>query len=77
MNDEKLMEISKSVDNFILQCILDNQMTINTFNGLIMARLMIMNMEVKNADNFLQLLETVKETHVTIPYTTKTMSNLQ
>jgi hypothetical protein len=61
MTDQELNDLSKEVDNFIADFILDNKISIDVFNGVMMARMMILNSEVKNIEGFLQLLEVMKE----------------
>ena len=61
MTDQELTEVSNKIDTFIVENILEKGMTINEFNGVIMARMMIMNSEVNNVEGFLKLLEVMKE----------------
>jgi phosphoribosylamine-glycine ligase len=61
MTDKELTEVSNQIDSFIVNNIMEKGMTINEFNGVMMARMMIMNSEVNNVEGFLKLLEIVKE----------------
>ena len=61
MTDQELTEVSNKIDTFIVENILEKGMTINEFNGVMMARMMIMNSEVNNVEGFLKLLEIMKE----------------
>lgn len=61
MTDQELTEVSNKIDAFIVENILEKGMTINEFNGVMMARMMIMNSEVNNVEGFLNLLEVMKE----------------
>jgi L-cysteine desulfidase len=61
MTNEELLEVSDRIDNFIVDNILKNGMSVDEFNGVMMARMMIMNSEVNNVEGFLQLLEVMKE----------------
>jgi phosphoribosylamine-glycine ligase len=61
MTDEELTEVSNQIDSFIVNNIMEKGMTINEFNGVMMARMMIMNSEVNNVEGFLKLLEIMKE----------------
>ena len=61
MTNEELTEVSNQIDSFIVNNIMEKGMTINEFNGVMMARMMIMNSEVNNVEGFLKLLEIVKE----------------
>lgn len=61
MTDGELIEVSNKIDKFIVDSIMAKGMTINQFNGIMMARMMIMNTEVNNVEGFLQLLEVMKE----------------
>ena len=61
MTDQELTEVSNKIDTFIVENILEKGMTINEFNGVMMARMMIMNSEVNNVEGFLKLLEVMKE----------------
>ena len=61
MTDQELTEVSNKIDAFIVENILEKGMTINEFNGVMMARMMIMNSEVNNVEGFLKLLEVMKE----------------
>ena len=61
MTNEELTEVSNQIDQFIVNSIMKRGMTINEFNGVMMARMMIMNSEVNNVEGFLNLLEIMKE----------------
>ena len=61
MTNEELTEVSNQIDSFIVNNIMEKGMTINEFNGVMMARMMIMNSEVNNVEGFLKLLEIMKE----------------
>jgi phosphoribosylamine-glycine ligase len=61
MTDKELTEVSNQIDSFIVNNIMEKGMTINEFNGVMMARMMIMNSEVNNVEGFLKLLEIMKE----------------
>jgi hypothetical protein len=51
--------LAEALDTFFSTTILEKQLSINTFNGVFMARLVRMNQEVDNMENLNRLLEDI------------------
>jgi hypothetical protein len=58
-SQEKLITIAASIDNFLVKQSLDYELSMDAVNGIFMARLLRMNMEVGNKSNFFKLLQAV------------------
>jgi hypothetical protein len=59
MQDNEIIELAEALDTFFSTTILEKQLSINTFNGVFMARLVRMNQEVDNMENLNRLLEDI------------------
>lgn len=66
VTDEKLIEMSRKVDDVIMKC-LEEGLSVNATNGVFLARLMIFNRETMNQENFLDFIKDVlqREDYVT------------
>lgn len=58
-DDEKIIGLSREIDDFFVQQSLKYEMNANAINGVFMARLIRMNQSVENVDNLYKLLETI------------------
>ena len=56
MDDNKLIEIAHSIDTYLNAVILENELSVNALNGIIMARLTRLNQVTGNTDNYNRLL---------------------
>ena len=59
MNDEKLLEVSTKVDNFLLEIAKENEMPALALSAVILARLMLINNEFQSTDDFKKLMGVV------------------
>ena len=58
-SQEKLITIAANIDNFLVKQSLDYELSMDAINGIFMARLLRMNMEVGNKSNLFKLLQAV------------------
>lgn len=58
-NDEKIEQLSHSIDDFFVAQSIKHEMGANAINGVFMARLLRMNEEVGNMENLYKLLESI------------------
>jgi len=56
---ESLITIAANIDNFLVKQSLDYELSMDAINGIFMARLLRMNMEVGNKSNLFKLLQAV------------------
>lgn len=59
MNDEKLIEISRGVDNFLYKLLEDYEITPLSLAAVLLARAMILNKDAGSSDDFVKLLVSV------------------
>ena len=64
--EQKLMEISMNVDDFLAVQANQNELSIGALNGIVLARLMRLNMEVGNEDDFIRTLDYISKEHQSI-----------
>jgi hypothetical protein len=58
-SQEKLITIAANIDNFLVKQSIDYELSMDAVNGIFMARLLRMNMEVGNKSNLFKLLQAV------------------
>jgi hypothetical protein len=58
-SQEKLITIAANIDNFLVKQSIDYELSMDAINGIFMARLLRMNMEVGNKSNLFKLLQAV------------------
>ena len=61
LTDEKLLEVSTKVDNFLLEIANENEMPALALSAVILARLMLINNEFQSSDDFKKLMGVVSE----------------
>ena len=61
LTDEKLLEVSTKVDNFLLEIAKENEMPALALSAVILARLMLINNEMQSTDDFKKLMGVVSE----------------
>jgi len=61
MNDEQLIEISRSVDSYITTLLNKYEITPLSLAAVLLARTMILNKEAGSADDFLKLLNGIAD----------------
>jgi len=61
LTDEKLLEVSTKVDNFLLEIANENGMPALALSAVILARLMLINNEFQSSDDFKKLMGVVSE----------------
>lgn len=59
MTNKMVQNISYLIDGFIMNTLHDNEITPDQMNGIILARLMVLNQTIDNADNFYDLLKSI------------------
>ena len=59
LTDEKLLEVSTKVDNFLLDIAKENDMPALALSAVILARLMLINNEFQSTDDFKKLMGVV------------------
>ena len=59
LNDEKLIEISRGVDNYISSLLMKYEITPLSLAAVLLARTMVLNKETGSADEFTKLLVSV------------------
>jgi len=59
LTDEKLLEVSTKVDNFLLEIAKENEMPALALSAVILARLMLINNEFQSTDDFKKLMGVV------------------
>jgi len=59
--DKQLENMAEAIDNFFTTTILENNLSINAFNGVFMARMIRMNQAYDNLENLEKLLDILKE----------------
>ena len=64
--EQKLMKISMNVDDFLAVQANQNELSIGALNGIVLARLMRLNMEVGNEDDFIRTLDYISKEHQSI-----------
>lgn len=58
-NEDKIMNLSREIDDFFVEKALKYEMSANAINGVFMARLLRMNMSVDNMEGLKKLLESI------------------
>jgi hypothetical protein len=61
LTDEKLLEVSTKVDNFLMEIANENEMPALALSAVILARLMLINNEMQSTDDFKKLMGVVSE----------------
>jgi hypothetical protein len=61
LTDEKLLEVSTKVDNFLLDIAKENDMPALALSAVILARLMLINNEFQSSDDFKKLMGVVSK----------------
>jgi hypothetical protein len=59
MNDEKLIEISRGVDNYLYKLMEDYEVTPLSLAAVLLARAMVLNKDAGSSDDFVKLLVSV------------------
>jgi len=59
MNDEKLIEISRGVDNYLYKLLEDYEVTPLSLAAVLLARAMVLNKDAGSSDDFVKLLVSV------------------
>ena len=59
LNDEKLIEISRGVDNYISALLVKYEVTPLSLAAILMARAMVLNKEAGSTEDFLKLLSSI------------------
>ena len=59
MNDEKLIEISRGVDNYLYKLLEDYEVTPLSLAAVLLARTMVLNKDAGSSDDFVKLLVSV------------------
>lgn len=59
MENKMVQNVSYLTDEFILNTLYDNEISPDQINGIILARLMILNQSFNNTDNFYGLLKSI------------------
>jgi hypothetical protein len=59
LTDEKLLEVSTKVDNFLLEIAKENEMPALALSAVILARLMLINNEFQSTADFKKLMGVV------------------
>jgi len=62
LSDEQLVKLSSDVDHFLFNLAKDHEMPALALSAVILARLLIINDEMKTTDDFKKLLEVVATT---------------
>lgn len=62
LSDDQLIKLSSDVDTFLFNLAKDNEMPALALSAVILARLLIINDEMKTTDDFKKLLEVVATT---------------
>jgi len=63
LSDEQLVKLSSDVDTFLFNLAKDHEMPALALSAVILARLLIINDEMKTTDDFKKLLEVVATTN--------------
>jgi hypothetical protein len=58
VTDEKLLELSKKIDLVIVDCLKEG-LSINATNGVVLARLMVINCELMNQNGLLDFIRDI------------------
>ena len=61
LTDEKLLEVSTKVDNFLMEIANENEMPALALSAVILARLMLINNEMQSTNDFKKLMGVVSE----------------
>ena len=61
LTNEKLLEVSTKVDNFLLKIAEENEMPALALSAVVLARLMLINNEFQSTDDFKKLMGVVSE----------------
>jgi hypothetical protein len=59
MNDEKLIEISRGVDNYLSTLLMKYEITPLSLAAVVLARAMVLNKDAGSSDDFVKLLVSV------------------
>ena len=59
LNDEKLIEISRGVDNYLYKLLEDYEVTPLSLAAVLLARAMVLNKDAGSSDDFVKLLVSV------------------
>ena len=61
MNDEKLIEISRGVDNYLSTLLMKYEITPLSLAAVLLARTMVLNNEAGSSDDFVKLLHGIAD----------------
>ena len=61
LNDEKLIEISRGVDDYLSTLLIKYEITPLSLAAVLLARTMILNNEAGSSDDFVKLLQSVTD----------------
>jgi hypothetical protein len=61
LNDEKLIEISRGVDNYISTLLVKYEVTPLSLAAILLARTMVLNKEAGSTEDFLKLLSSISQ----------------
>ena len=61
LNDEKLIEISRGVDNYISTLLVKYEVTPLSLAAVLLARVMVLNKEAGSTEDFLKLLSSISQ----------------
>lgn len=59
MDDKELFELAEDIDNFFNKTILEKELSVNGFNGVMLARMVRLNQACDNMENFTNLLNDI------------------
>ena len=61
MDDKQLFELAENIDNFFNKTILEGELSVNGFNGVMLARIVRLNQACDNMENFHKLLRDITD----------------
>ena len=61
MEDNEIIELAESIDDFLSKTFLEKELSVNKFNGVFMARMVRLNQACGNMENFVKLLRDVTD----------------
>jgi hypothetical protein len=65
MDDKQLFELAENIDNFFNKTILEGELSVNGFNGVMLARIVRLNQACDNMENFIKLLNDITSGELT------------
>ena len=65
MDDKELFELAEDIDNFFNKTILEKELSVNGFNGVMLARMVRLNQACDNTENFIKLLNDITSGELT------------